>query len=250
MYRSFSRASLIAALAIGVALPVTADAQLRAGFRGTLVPRGDDNFTGMINVGFNLNVRGETYNAASGCMNGLVSLTGVADCPFGTSTLSDLSFIFGTVFATNYRDMDSRNTASGQLGYGTGTVDGRSAFGFTWDGIFTFGSTTDRNFMQLLFIQRSDRAAGDFDAEFNFGTSVFPTAPAVSGFADDGGFSGTAVTTAVTVAANSRTTLCFVGGSVNNAGCNPTVVIPEPSTYALLATGLAVLMVVRRRRVR
>ena len=57
--------------------------------------------------------------------------------------------------------------------FGTGTVDGRSAFGVTWPGVHcAVGSQSSLgpplNHFQVLLIDRSDVAAGDFDIEFNY----------------------------------------------------------------------------------
>lgn len=257
---NFRARTFAAALALGVvaALPATADAQLRDGFRSTLVPRGDDTVTPFAAFGFAANIRGGSYDAGSACMNGYISLL----VPFDASaclypgqsgtpqTLSFLSEVHGTAVAGLYRDLDSRNSASGQLGWGAGTVDGRQAFGFTWDGIFSWG-TQNRNFFQVLFIDRAaDFAAGDFDLEFNYGALAGGT-ELTAGVGEDGSFTGTPYTVGVTPTANSRSVLCFRSGTANNALCQaPTNVVPEPSTYAMLAAGLATLggIVVRRRR--
>jgi hypothetical protein len=250
------RLSTLALAVAAVAVAAPAEAQLRAGFRSTLAPRGDDTVTPFANLGFNANIRGGTYNSASACMNGYLSL----GIPFDPSTciypgqttalatLPQFGEVFGTAVVGLFRDLNSTPVASGQLGYGSGTVDGQQAFGFTWDGVFSFG-TTNPNFFQILFINRAgDFAAGDFDIEYNYGTIV--TGAAVAGVADDGGFSGAAYTSAVTPIANSRSVQCFRGGSVNNQLCSAEFVIPEPSTVALTVVGLGALAGVglRRRR--
>jgi hypothetical protein len=250
--------TLVATLASALTPPLVAPlgAQLRAGFRSTLVARGDDTWSGFRSFGFGANVRGETYSSASACTNGYLTLFLADDplsCRFGAppATLADFATINGTAVVGLFRDMDARNAASGQLGFGGGTVDGRSAFGFTWDGVFSFGSTTNRNFLQLVLVERSDRAPGDFDLEYNFGPSLFPGPfGAVAGVADDGGFSGAPYTAAVVAAPSTRTVQCWVRGSVDNAACGAATVVPEPAALALLATGLgalATLSLVRRR---
>ena len=245
---------LVSALALAVTAPA-ADAQLRNGFRSTLAPRGDDTVTPFANFGFGVNLRGGTYTSASACMNGYLSLGIPFDpntCIYagqttGLATLPQFADVFGTAVVGVFRDLNSSPAASGQLGYGGGTVDGRQAFGFTWDGVFGFG-TTSPYFLQLLFVNRSgDFAAGDFDLEYNYG--ALPAAGGVAGVADDGGFSTTQTqyTAAVTPTANSRTVQCFRAGTVNNALC-ATAVVPEPSTVALTAAGLGALVVAARRR--
>ncbi len=216
------------ALALAAAAAAPAEAQLRSGFRSTLAPRGDDTVTPFADFGFGANIRGFTYTSASACMNGYLSLGLLlepAACqypgqPGAPAALGQFAEIYGTAVSALFRDLNSTPAASGQLGYGGGTVDGRQAFGFTWDGVFSFGTTTP-NFFQLLFVSRAaDFGAGAFDLEYNYG-ALGPSGAApgsgLAGVADDGGFSGTPYAAGVTPAANSRVTQCFRGGSVDNA---------------------------------
>jgi hypothetical protein len=252
--RRLTALALAAAAFAAAAAP--AEAQLRAGFRSTLAPRGDDTVTPFAAFGFSMNIRGGTYNAGSACMNGYVAFGVPLDatsCVYpgiagaASNALSFLSDVHGTAVAALYRDLNSGPAASGQLGYGGGTVDGRQAFGFTWDGVFNFGGTAP-NFFQLIFVNRAaDFGAGAFDVEYNYGL-LASTGNAAAGVTDDGGFSGTPYTVAVTAAPNSRTVQCFRGGSV--AACGTIEVIPEPSTVALTVVGLGALAGagLRRRR--
>lgn len=237
---------------VPLALAATAaEAQLRDGFRSTLAPRGDDTVTPFANFGFAINLRDGTYTSASACMNGYLTLAvpfdpGACLYPGQTSALATLpqfADVFGTAVVGAYRDLDSGPAASGRLGYGAGAVNGRQAFGFTWDGVFSFNTITG-NFFQLLFVTRGNEfAAGDFDLHYNYG--ALAAAGGVAGVSDDGGFSGAAYTAAVAPAPDSRTVQCFRGGSVlaDAALCaaQQTAVIPEPATVVLTLTGLGVL---------
>ena len=212
------------AVGLGVAAPGAADAQLRGGFRSSLAPRGDDTVTPFANFGFTANIRGNDVSAGSACMNGFVALGFVAadptGCQFSFSNLGNLIDQYGIVASVLPRDMNSTPVASGQLGWGAGTVDGAQAFGFTWDGVFSFG-TTNPNFAQLLFI---NRGAGDFDLEFNYGAIAAGTIP-FAGVGDDGSLSGARYEALITPGANSRITQCWRSGTVGD--CGATTVIPE-----------------------
>lgn len=246
---------LVAALATAHPL----GAQLRSGFREIVAPRGDDTITPFADFGFDANVNGTVVTSASACMNGYLSLGIVFEPAFciyegqtpALGTLSDFSAIFGTAVVGAYRDLNAVPTASGRLGYGRGTVGGNQAFGFTWHGVFSFGTTT-RSFFQLLFIDRSSEfGAGAFDLEYNYG--ALAASGGVGGVADDGGFSGTPLAAAVTPAANTRTRQCFRDGVIDLQGCVAQNVVPEPSTgtlttVALTVTGLGALAGMGRRR--
>jgi hypothetical protein len=65
--------------------------------------------------------------------------------------------------------VDTRSTNSGVVTYGSGTADGRAAFGVNWINVGYYSSNYDRlNSFQLVFIDRSDRTNGDYDLEFNY----------------------------------------------------------------------------------
>jgi hypothetical protein len=251
--RRFARLALALA-ALAAAAP--AEAQLRSGFRSTLAPRGDDTVTPFADFGFGANIRGFTYTSASACMNGYLSLGLLLDpgaCQYPGQTgaptnLGQFAEIYGTAVSALFRDLNSGPAASGQLGYGSGTVAGRQAFGFTWDGVFSFGTTTP-NFLQLVFVSRAaEFGAGAFDLEYNYGALGAGTG--IAGLADDGGFSGTPYTAAATAAPNSRVTQCFRGGSALGADACAAQVVPEPSTVVMTVVGLGALAGagLRRRR--
>lgn len=66
--------------------------------------------------------------------------------------------------------MDTRN-AGDPVTYGTDTVNGRAAFGVNWlnvDYYYSDPSHVNRNFFQLVIVDRSDIAPSDFDFWFNY----------------------------------------------------------------------------------
>lgn len=265
--RSAARRAVGAALAalLPAFVPLgPADAQLRSGFRSTAADRGDDSLTPFIPFGFSFDLRGGTYDGANACMNGYLLLVLPGDpnsCPYrgpgDRTTLSDLYARFGTAVVGAFRDFTSGPDSAGRLAYGAGTVNGNQAFGFTWNGVYTYepgpGDTVSvltrvPNYLQVLFVSRAAQfGAGAFDIEYNYG--ALTTQGGIAGVADDGGFSGAAFTAAVDPRTGSRVVQCFRGGSLSSQGCAAGSVVPEPSTMVLTAAGVGLLAGFARRRV-
>src|SRR6185312_6038731 len=66
--------------------------------------------------------------------------------------------------------------------YGPDTINGHPAFGITWPGVGCFAvNTSVLNFFQVLLIDRSDSAPGDFDIEFNYNSIEWDTGQASGG---------------------------------------------------------------------
>lgn len=100
------------------------------------------------------------------------------------------------IVAPFFADVDTRpdsENVGGEAQVGTGTVDGRSAFIATWDRVGRADRQFDRySTFEVLFIDRSDVAVGDFDIVFNYGDIEWTVAnegdtPARVGFAVPGG---------------------------------------------------------------
>ncbi len=73
------------------------------------------------------------------------------------------------IIAPFWADVDTRNSASGVVTYGNGTVDNHSAFGVDWVNVGYYSEHADKLLScQLVIIDRSDIASGDFDMEFNY----------------------------------------------------------------------------------
>jgi hypothetical protein len=80
------------------------------------------------------------------------------------------------IIAPFYADVDTSRT--GTVNYGTGTYNGFSAFGITWNGVGYFPSGTNKtNTFQVILVSRPDLAVGDFDIIFNYGSIQWKTAP-------------------------------------------------------------------------
>lgn len=76
------------------------------------------------------------------------------------------------IIAPLWSDVETRWIPVGQatkVAYNTGTVDGRAAFGVTWEEVGYYYNKYDKlNTFQVILIQRNDLPAGDFDVEFNY----------------------------------------------------------------------------------
>lgn len=141
---------------------------IRNGFNSSNLPANDDNSTGLTALGFGVNFFGTTYNSAYLNNNGNITF----NAPLFTYTPFSLLSTNTPIIAPFFADVDTRG-GSQLMEYGSGTVGGRNAFGVTWDGVRFFQATnpanaTTENQFQLVLVDRSDIAPGDFDFEFNY----------------------------------------------------------------------------------
>jgi hypothetical protein len=130
------------------------------------------------------------------------------DGPMSTYRPFDLVSSSRVLIAPFFDDVDTRG--SGSVTYGTTTYLGRDAFCANWIDVGYYSYHTDKlNSFQLLLVDRSNVAPGDFDIIFNYdkidweatdtatvatvGYSPGPTAPAGSAFQ----FPGSGVTDAL-----------------------------------------------------
>ena len=156
---------LTTALSMVLAAP-TADAAVRAGFESSTFGANDDGSTSAQNLGFQIDFFGVVSSTVYVNNNGNITI----DTPLSTYTPFDLTSTGRQIIAPYFADVDTR-TNSTPVRYGQGTVNGRPAFGVTWNTVNCYSAYTSRsqrNTFQVILIERSDTGTDNFDIEFNF----------------------------------------------------------------------------------
>lgn len=139
------------------------DLKMREGFTQNVLPQTDDGTTGLVPLGFSLTFYGKPYDSLYINNNGNVTF----DAPLSQFTPDALPTTQRVILAPFFADVDTR--LSNPVRYGTGTVDGRPAFGVTWPGVGCYNRTfTVLNTFQVILIDRADTGPGNFDFEFNY----------------------------------------------------------------------------------
>ncbi len=157
---------------------------IRPGFDANVFPGNDDGSTGLTSLGFEIDFFGTDYDSLFINNNGNVTF----DSPLGTFTPFDLTSTNSVIIAPFFGDVD---TSSGNpVTFGTGTVNGRPAFGVNWVEVRHFSNGLPTNSFQLILIDRSDIAPGDFDFEFNYDSILWEAGTASGG--DANGLGGSA----------------------------------------------------------
>jgi len=167
-------------------------AVIRPGFNAAFLAANDDFSTGQIPLGFTANFFGTPFTQAYLNNNGNMTFAAslFTFTPFGLT-----SAIGNPIIAPFFGDVDTRGLGSDLLRYGVGVVGGRAAFGATWDGagVGYFPSSVDLlNKFQVVLVDRSDVAPGDFDIEFNYDQIQWETGSASGGINGFGGSSARA----------------------------------------------------------
>ncbi|HAT33313.1 MAG TPA: VPLPA-CTERM sorting domain-containing protein [Janthinobacterium sp.] len=255
---------LVAATASAFANPIH-DAAL---FTSHTLPANDDDSTGLVNLGFQINFFGNNFSQLYVNNNGNVTF----DHALNTYTPFELLSTSVPMLAPFFADVDTRNPASSLVQYGQATLGGHSVFGVNWIDVGYYKEKADKtNSFQLIVTNRADTGAGNFDFQYNYANVQWETGSASSGSNGLGGdsaragwsngtsnsyeFNGSAINGALlNGGANSlidHSLNSNIAGQYNFQVRNGNVVpapVPEPETYGMLLGGLALLGFMARRK--
>lgn len=125
----------------------------------------DDGGTGYVDIGFPVNIAGQTYNTLTVNNNGTIAIYS----EYAGYDPTDLGARQERIIAPFLADFDTSLPASGVVYYGQGLRNGRRVFTAIWDRAGYYYQGTDRlNTFQVSLIEVMPNS-GDFQIEFNYG---------------------------------------------------------------------------------
>ncbi len=157
---------------------------IREGFDLNSIAQNDDDVSPYAPLGFYVTLGSKTFSSTYVNPNG--NLTFVAslarytpDLPFtapGDDSDSGTSGFPTIMLAPFFADVDTRFPSPCVTTYSTGVVDNHAAFAANYVNVGYFDEHADKlNSFQVVLIDRSDIAVGDFDVEFNYETLNWET---------------------------------------------------------------------------
>ena len=177
---------VILLLACCVAPAVASAIRSVPGFSANALSRNDDGSSFPVQIGFPINFFGRQYDKVYVNNNGNITF----DFPLPVYTPFGLTGTRQVIIAPFFADVDTRNTTSGFVTYGSSIVHGKRMFGVNYFNVGYYNARADkRNTFQLILIDRSDTGSGNFDIEFNYDTLTWETGDASGGSLGFGGAS-------------------------------------------------------------
>lgn len=159
---------------------------IRPGFTDYALPPEDDSPSLLAALPLTVNFYGNWFSNVWVNENGNVTFNNA----LATYTPQNLNGAGDDIIAPYWADVDSRNPASEVVTCGTNVVDGHAAFGVDWVNVGYYSTHADRLLScQLVVIDRSDVAAGDFDMELNYFKVQWEWGDASVGYPARAGFS-------------------------------------------------------------
>ncbi|MFZ0829330.1 MAG: nidogen-like domain-containing protein [Verrucomicrobiia bacterium] len=141
---------------------------IRPGFTNFSLPPEDDNPSSNAILPFTINFFGAAYSNLWVNNNGNVTF----DTYLNQFTPTALNQLKIRIIAPYWGDVDTQNTNSSVVTYGSGMVGTNNAFGVNWVNVGYYQQLADKLVScQLVIIDRSSdpsNAPGDFDMEFNY----------------------------------------------------------------------------------
>ncbi len=143
------------------------------GFDSSILDRNDDGSTPRTGLGFEVNFFGVNYDSIYVNNNGNVTF----DSSLSTYVPFSLLGASRAIVAGFFGDVDTRPSGSGIVTYGPGTYNSHNAFAATWNEVGYFSHGDDKlNTFQVVFVDRSDIAEGDFDIYLRYDQIQWDTA--------------------------------------------------------------------------
>lgn len=171
-------------LLAGLFAPPVLAGPIRTGFDTSTLPATDDGSSDANSLGFAVNFLGQTFSSIFVNNNGNLSF----GSPLADFTPVPLGQLRYALVAPFFADVDT--TAAGTVTFGTGSVDGRAAFGATWSSVDYYGGNGTRgNTFQAVLVDRSDTGSGNFDLELNYGSIQWESGDFNGGIGGVGGSS-------------------------------------------------------------
>lgn len=162
--------------------------ELLSGCEAVTLPPNDDGSSAPVPLPFPVNFFGTAYTYLYVNNNGNVTFR----APLGTFTPFEINATTPPIIAPFLADVDTRGSGSSPVRYSYGMthLGGRPAFCANWVNVGYFSGHTDKlNSFQLLLVDRSDVAPGDFDILMNYGRVLWETGDASGGQGGLGGVS-------------------------------------------------------------